>query len=92
MLEGANWNPSRRRATGSSRTADIIVITLNRLMLSSLSFPPAMNSFFDRTFLLWKVRLLPMAAPKPAQLKDASVKDARLTPATIGILAGPVED
>ena len=41
-------------------------------------------SFLLSTFLDWKVTLEPIAAPKPAQLKDASVKDARLTPATIG--------
>merc|ERR1719387_1686475 len=52
-----------------------------RLMLLRVSFfsPPVM-SFFENTLRLWKVMLLPMAAPKPAQLKDASVAEARPTP------------
>ena len=56
-----------------------------RLMLLRVSFfsPPVM-SFFENTLRLWKVMLLPMAAPKPAQLKDASVAEARPTPPTMG--------
>merc|ERR1719159_487776 len=84
MLLGANWNPSTKRATGRSKIADMMVITLKRLMLSSLSFPPAPMNFLLRTFLLWKVKLLPIAAPKPAQLKEASVALAKATPPTMG--------
>mmetsp|Transcript_3283 Transcript_3283/g.9135 ORF Transcript_3283/g.9135 Transcript_3283/m.9135 type:complete len:210 (+) Transcript_3283:2077-2706(+) len=84
IFAGANWKPSVNKATGRSRTADIIVITLKRLMLSSFSpLLPVMN-FLLSTFLLWKVRLLPIAAPNPAQLKLASVALARATPPTIG--------
>ena len=41
-------------------------------------------NFFDRTFLDWKVRLEPMAAKKPGQLKVASVREAIATPPTMG--------
>ena len=41
-------------------------------------------NFLLSTFLLWKVRFEPMAATKPAQLKEASVADARATPPTMG--------
>ncbi len=41
-------------------------------------------NFLEKTLRDWKVMLLPMAARKPAQLKVASVADARATPPTTG--------
>lgn len=51
--------------------------------LGSLAFLLPMN-FFEKTFLDWKVKLDPMAARNPPQLKVASEAEAAITPPTMG--------
>ena len=41
MAEGVNLTPSTRRVKGASRKKDMMVMMLNRLMLSSLTAPYA---------------------------------------------------
>jgi hypothetical protein len=80
---GLTLTPSVSKATGAKRKNDMTVMIEKRLMLSRDS------SFFTISFLLstfldWKVTFEAIALQNPAQLKEASVRDASATPPTIG--------
>jgi len=75
--------PSVSKVTGAKRKNDMTVMIEKRLMLSRDS------SFFTISFLLstfldWNVTFEAIALQKPAQLKEASVRDAKATPPTMG--------
>merc|ERR1719191_435224 len=74
IVEGAQTKPSVRSMTGKVRRQARMVMTEKRLMLSRGFSPPMI--FLLSTLRDWKVRLDPMAARKPAQLKDSSVAEA----------------
>mmetsp|Transcript_22668 Transcript_22668/g.27381 ORF Transcript_22668/g.27381 Transcript_22668/m.27381 type:complete len:232 (-) Transcript_22668:824-1519(-) len=79
---GVSWRPSRARVTGAHANIDIMVMILNRLMLSKSTF---FISFLENTLRDVKVTLDPRAAINPTQLKDVSVKEARAIPPTTGM-------
>ena len=82
IVEGAQTKPSVRSMTGKVRRQARMVMTEKRLMLSRGFSPPMI--FLLSTLRDWKVRLDPMAARKPAQLKDSSVAEASATPPAMG--------
>mmetsp|Transcript_23317 Transcript_23317/g.65492 ORF Transcript_23317/g.65492 Transcript_23317/m.65492 type:complete len:212 (-) Transcript_23317:91-726(-) len=82
MCEGVKMKPSVSSMTGNMRVQDMSVMTEKRLMLSRGLEPPMI--FLLSTLRLWNVRLDPIAAPNPAQLKLTSVALARATPPATG--------
>mmetsp|Transcript_11553 Transcript_11553/g.37969 ORF Transcript_11553/g.37969 Transcript_11553/m.37969 type:complete len:206 (+) Transcript_11553:2753-3370(+) len=75
--------PPLARAMGMHKNTEMKVMMLNRSMLSSFIFMLPIT-FLDSTLRDVKVRLDPIAAASPAQLKLASVKLASTTPPTTG--------